>query len=141
MSTEKTGKLRVVLDTNVYISAFTHQQGQPFQIWRKALQRDYILLVSPAIAAEIAGVLRMKFNWDDAHTIRRMKLLARVAEIVIPKIRVSAVADDEDDNRILECAVAGKANLVVSGDQHLQRLKSFQGIGFIRPVDFLRILG
>jgi uncharacterized protein len=67
--------------------------------------------------------------------------LPKAAEIVIPKVSISAIADDEADNRILECAVAGKANLVVSGDQHLQRLKSFQGIGIVRPVDFLRILG
>jgi predicted nucleic acid-binding protein len=77
MSIEKTGKLRVVLDTNVYISAFTHSQGQPFQIWRKALQDDFILIVSRAIAAEIAGVLRLKFDWDNVHTIRRIKLLAK----------------------------------------------------------------
>lgn len=141
MRIENTGRLRVVLDTNVYISAFAHPLGQPFQIWRRALQRDYILLVSPAIAAEIAGVLRSKFSWDDAHTLQRIKLLAKAAEIVIPKISLKVIADDEADNRILECAMAGRADLVVSGDQHLRRLKSFRGIGIVRPVDFLRILG
>jgi uncharacterized protein len=140
MSIEKTGRLRVVLDTNVYVSAFTHPQGQPFQIWRKALQGEYILLISPSIAAEVAGVLGSKFGWDNLHTIRRIKLLAKTAEIVIPMISLNAIMDDEADNRILECAVVGKAGLVVSGDQHLKRLKSFRGIGIIRPVDFLRIL-
>jgi uncharacterized protein len=137
----KTGRLRVVLDTNVYISAFTHPQGQPFQIWRKALQGDYALLVSPSIVTEVAGVLKLKFDWDDTRTGRRIKLLAKAAEIVVPRIRLQVITDDEADNRILECAVAGKADLVVSGDQHLRRLKFFQGIGIVRPIDFLRILG
>jgi putative PIN family toxin of toxin-antitoxin system len=107
MSIAKPGRLRVVLDTNVYISAFTHPQGQPFQIWQKALRGDYALLVSPSIAAEIAGVLRSKFGWDDARTVRRIKLLAKVAEIVIPKISLREIADDEADNRILECGRQG----------------------------------
>jgi predicted nucleic acid-binding protein len=50
------------------------------------------------------------------------------------------VAADPDDDRILECAVAGAADLIVSGDHHLNRLKSFRGIGIVRPVDFLRTL-
>jgi hypothetical protein len=54
---------------------------------------------------------------------------------------LQVIADDEADNRILECAVVGKAHLIVSGDHHLRRLKSFQGIGIVRPVDLLRTLG
>jgi len=55
-------------------------------------------------------------------------------------IVVHAVSEDESDNRILECAAAGEAHLVVFGDRHLLRLKSFEGIGIVRPVDFHRTL-
>src|SRR5690348_17537643 len=64
---------------------------------------------------------------SDPEIVRYLKLLAKVAEIVSPKITLQAVADDESDNRIVECAVAGKASLIVSGDHHLQRLKVFEG--------------
>lgn len=104
------------------------------------MHSSYTLLVSPAIITEVAGVLRLKFGWDDARTVRRLKLLAKVAQIVIPKITLQVIADDEADNRILECAVVGEAHLIVSGDHHLRRLKYFQGIGIIRPVDLLRTL-
>jgi uncharacterized protein len=50
------------------------------------------------------------------------------------------IGDDPDDDRILECALAGKADLVVSGDRHLRKLKSFRGIGIVHPSDFLRTL-
>jgi len=46
-----------------------------------------------------------------------------------------------NDNRILECAVAGHASLIVSGDRHLRKLKSYKGIGIVTPTDFRRILG
>ena len=141
MSTAKNEGLRVVLDSNVYVSAFTHPQGQRYQIWRRAFHKRYHLVASPAIVNEVGGVLRVKFGWDDLRIIGRMKLLTRVAEIVVPTSTVNAIADDEDDNRILECAVAGKANLIVSSDRHLTRLKTFQSIGIVHPVDFRRTLG
>jgi predicted nucleic acid-binding protein len=56
-------------------------------------------------------------------------------------IAVDVVSDDETDNRILECVVAGKTDLVVSGGRHLLRLKSFERIGIVRAADLHRTLG
>ncbi len=141
MSTDKASGLRVVLDTNVYFSAFTHPQGQSFRIWKAAINRRYTLLISPPIMREIAHVLRDYVHWDEHEIAGHLKLLAKVSEIVSPTIGVEAITGDESDNRILECALAGKADLVVSGDRHLLRLRVFQGIGIVRPVDFARTLG
>ena len=55
--------------------------------------------------------------------------------------RIDVERVPEDDNRILECAVAGKADLIVSGDRDLQRLKVYNNIPIIRPIDALRTLG
>src|SRR5579863_2285372 len=138
MSTGRPAGLRVVLDTNVYISAVSHQHGAPFHIWLQAVEGRYALLISPPIVAEIARVLRRKFLWDDAWIVRVVKFIAKVAEIVTPEAPLHVI-EDEADNRILECAVTGRADLIVSGDRHLSRLKSFHGIEIIRPVDFQRI--
>ena len=134
-------RLRVVLDSNVYVSAFTHPQGRLFQIWRQAVMRTFHLLVSPAIIDELGGVLRDKFGWQDKETRDRLKLLVKVAEIVNTTEALSVIEDDPDDNRILECAVFGQADLIVSADYHIRRLKSYQGIGIVSPTDFLRTLG
>lgn len=134
--------LQIVLDTNVYISAFTNSQGVPFRVWRQAICRSYKLLVSPPIVAELAGVLRRRFDWDDARVIRRIKLLTAVAEIVTPAVVLTVFKGvQEADNRILECAIAGHADLIVSGDRDLLRLKAYNGITIVRPVDALRTLG
>ena len=65
----------------------------------------------------------------------------RVAKIVEPKITLHVIKADPDDDRILECALAGNAHLIVSGDHHFTTLKDFKGIGIVRPSDFLRTLG
>ena len=98
--------LRVVFDTNVYISAFSYPEGVPFRIWRQAVKGRFVLLVSPVIMREIAKVLR-RLQWSEREVVRHLKLVARVAQIVVPSIAVHAVSEDETDNRILECAVAG----------------------------------
>lgn len=135
------GLLKVVLDTNVYFSAFNSTRGVPFELWRRAVKREYALLISPAIIRELADVLRADLNWPEADIIAQLKLVVRVAAMVEPKTALDVVAADPDDDRILECAVAGNADLIVSYDRHLTKLKAFQGIGVVRPVDLLRTLG
>ena len=79
-------------------------------------------------------------TWSESKILGQLKSIVRLAEIVTPHIVLDVIVDDPDDNRILECAVAGNADLIVSGDRHLTRLKSVQGTGIVRPADFLRIL-
>jgi putative PIN family toxin of toxin-antitoxin system len=140
MSAEKPASLKVVLDTNVYFSAFSNR-GVPYQLWQRALHGDYRLFISPPLMRELADVLRNDLTWSEVEIVAQLKLLSRVASIVIPTETLNVVVNDPDDDRILECAVAGNADLIVSGDQHLTKLKSYRGIGIVRPVDFLRTLG
>ena len=99
------------------------------------------MLVSPAILRELATVLRDILHFEEADIVARLKLAAKVAEIVSPTITLRTIAEDPTDDRILECAVAGGADLIVSGDRHLRKLKSFRNIGIVQPSDFLRTLG
>ena len=69
-----------------------------------------------------------------------VKRLGVVATLVEPTEALDAVADDPDDNRVLECAVAGGASYVVSGDAHLLKLGNYQGIAMLTPRDFLSVL-
>ncbi len=88
---------------------------------------------------ELANVLRRYLGWSEPAIVSRLKLMAKLAEIVNPKMRLKEIVEDDDDNRILECALAGKADLIISGDNHLLRLRAFRGIAIVRPRDFLRM--
>ncbi len=108
--------LRGVLDTNILVSAFAHRvPGISFQIWEMAINRRYRLLASPALVAEAAGRPSAEFSWEEERVLQRVKLLARLH-----------VVSDDDDKRILECAVAGAAGLIVSSDRHLRKLESYE---------------
>jgi len=132
--------LRVVLDTNVYVSAFNYPDGSPFRVWLKGVQGDYNLLLSPFIVHEVADILRVRFAWSEPLVRRQVKLLAKTGELIAATSIPSVIKEDPSDNHILACAVAGKANFIVSEDRHLRRLKRHGSIAIVRPIDFLRSL-
>src|SRR5690242_9319298 len=100
--------IRVVLDTNVYISALMFG-GLPGSLLDLALLQSFLLVVSPAVLDELDEKLRLKFDVSAEETsIIRAKLESN-AEIVRPDIVLNVIDDDPDDNRVLECAVKGSA--------------------------------
>jgi uncharacterized protein len=133
--------LRVVLDTNIYIAAFHHTRGRNAKLWTAARTARYCLLVSVSIIREIADVLRSDFAWREPDLQRRIRLIAQAAEVVVTKTNLDLVAADPDDNRILECAVDGKADLIVTNDHHLLDLKACHEIPIIAGPDLRRTLG
>ena len=128
--------LRVVCDTNVYISAALRGE-QAEAIIRLATAGTITLVVSPAILDELNEKLRTKFGWSEERSGLFLKTVRLIVEVVEPDIELSVIIDDPDDNRILECAQAAQTALIVTYDQHLLRLKQYGLIGIIHPRDLL----
>ncbi len=128
--------MRVVLDTNVYISALMFR-GLPGSLLDLAFLRSFTLIISPALLEELDEKLRKKFGVspEDAALIRSR--LENVAAVVEPRETLRVIAEDPDNNRVLECAVAGRAGLIVSGDRHLLKLAEYQGISIVTVRQFL----
>jgi uncharacterized protein len=127
---------RVVLDTNVYISAYGFG-GKPAAAMRTAILGEFELVVSPAILTEVAEKLATVLDFDRDHVEEVVRQIARISVIVRPEVRLRVVADDAD-NRILEAALASGAQIIVSGDRHLLELGTWEGIRVVRVADFLR---
>ncbi len=124
--------LRIVFDTNVHISAALHGRLAETILQLAAADR-VALVISEAILAELEGKLRGKLGWPEHQIVYFLDTIRDVAELVEPQFTLQVVPDDDDDNRIVECAVAGEAALIVTYDKDLLRLKSYQSIGIIHP--------
>ena len=111
----------VVFDTNIYISAFITPDGRGEAAYLKAVNGDVELVTSVSILTELAGKLRGKFHWDDEQIKAAVRHVAAVAAVVKPAERLAVLAD-EPDNRILECALEARAELIVTCDRHLLEL-------------------
>jgi uncharacterized protein len=128
--------MRVVFDTNIYISAFITPGGRGEAAYLKAVNREVELFTSVPILTELAGKLRGKFHWEDDHIKAAVRHVAAVAAVVKPVERLAVLAD-EPDNRILECAREAHAELIVTGDRHLLGLVRYEGTEFVSVAAFL----
>jgi putative PIN family toxin of toxin-antitoxin system len=127
---------RVVADTNVLVSAF-HFGGKPKQLLDLAADDQVDLAISDSILEETFRVPKNKFYHTDAELREIDQQLRVIARIVTPTESINAVDADPSDNRILECAVAADAEVILSGDKHLRALGSFRGIPIQRVGEFL----
>lgn len=134
--------MRVVVDTNVFISSLLSPQGIPDQLFDFWEQHLFDILVSDASLDELARVLRYpkirkRLHVSEAVLDDYVRNFREKAIVVEPQERVDAVTDDASDNVYLEIALAGKAHCVVTGDRHLLQLQEYQGVVILTPAAFL----
>ena len=136
--------MRVVLDTNVVVSAFLSPTGTPAQILARWENQEFDLIISEPLLREY----RRALNYE--RVAARHRMTPGEVEEVVDGFRQFAVLveptgalelpEDPDDAKVLECAVEGSAEYIVSGDAHLLRLHGHQGIAVLPPAAFLSVL-
>ncbi len=122
--------MRVVFDSNILISALLFPGGRGEKALQRVLQGRDELLISRPIIGEVVSVLAAKFSRDREELSRVAVVLSEMGSMVKPIHRLS-VLGDEPDNRILECAVEGKADLIVTGDKTMLALGRYEGIELV----------
>jgi putative PIN family toxin of toxin-antitoxin system len=131
--------MKVVLDTNVLISAFLWG-GKPRAVLERAIEGKDKLFISRPILAELAEVLtRPKFGLDGELVERFVREIEDIAEVVTIKERIHNLCRDVDDDAIVECAVAASAEVVVTGDDDLLSLVAYRKIRIITASDYLNL--
>lgn len=131
---------RVVIDTNVFVSGLNFA-GKPGEVLELFARGNIDVIISPFILSEIERILRERFDWSEGNIRRILNRIKRQTILVHPKLRITTIKSKDDDNRILECAIEGKAQYLISGDQkHLLLLKEYQGIKILSPAEFLKFL-
>jgi len=138
--------LRAVLDTNVLVSGFISPNGTPARLISAWRERNFELVVSPAILEELAEVLqrdkiRRYYEHVDGDLARKYVAgLRRFATLVPGEVQVQGVCVDPDDDKFIAAALEAGADYIVSGNDHLLDLKEYQGVKILRPGEFLALL-
>jgi len=128
--------VRVVFDTNIFISALVIPGSQAEKAVFRILDGDDVLLISKPILDELLSTLARKFGRDPEALSQVAVMMTEMAELVKPKSTVEVFKDDPD-NRILECAEAGQADAIVTGDKEMLLLKQYHGIPLLSLRDYL----
>ena len=126
-----------MFDTNIFVSALLFPGGNGEQALLRVTEGNDRLLVSRPIIGELLEVLARKFARDREELARVAVFLHDIAEIVTPELSVE-ILTDEPDNRVLECAVGGRADEIVTGDKEMLEQGRFRGIRIITLHEYLR---
>lgn len=138
---------RLVLDTNVLVSAILNPRGKPALILKLALRGVIELVISRAIIEEMNKVLHypkllklLKKNKVSVEEVEAfINNIDTIAEITKGELVLEVIKEDPTDNIILACAVEGGADFIISGDSHLLKLANFEEIEIVAPATFLEL--
>ncbi|MFP4351792.1 MAG: putative toxin-antitoxin system toxin component, PIN family [Puniceicoccaceae bacterium] len=134
--------MRVVFDTNVVVSA-CFWRGAPFECLSRWAGGGIVALISPPLLVEHEETRdELRIDYPDRPMVDWVEAMAASAEMIFPVERVSGATPDPFDGMVLECALAGEAGCIVSGDnKHLLSIGNFRGIPLLGPGEFLRRYG
>jgi uncharacterized protein len=128
---------KVILDTNILVSALGWQ-GNPHRVLQKAIDKEVELFISYEQLEELARVLDYpKFDFTAEEKTRFKALISATAVLVRPRTKLDIIKEDPSDNRILECALASKADFIISGDAHLIALGKLESTRIVSASQFL----
>jgi len=135
----------VVLDTNVIISALISPSGPPAEIISHWESDEFEVVISPPLLDELGRALhypRVKkhLSRSQGEVVALTERFRRVAIVVEYQLTLEVIEEDPADNRVLECAVAGGAAYIVSGNDHLLQLKKYKEIVILKPAEFVTLL-
>lgn len=134
-------RIRVVADTNIFVAAAL-KPGGPTEMWLRIAgqpQSSFELFVSDPILDEVKEKLISKFDFSQERTENFVAAIRERATLIVPNVRLAGAVSDPDDEMILECAVAAKAQLIISADRDLIALHPFRGIGISHPRELKNI--
>ena len=114
--------MRIVLDTNCLLASLS-RRGAYFNVWKGLQQGKYTLCVSNEILEEYEEILTQSTNSVIASNVVQTLLNAPTVEFIEPFYRFNLITQDPDDNKFVDCAIAGNATYIVSNDSHFDILK------------------
>lgn len=137
--------MRVVIDTNVVASRSLSPHGNAARIFAAWRTGAFDVLASEPILAEYRRALgyervRRVHGMSESAIARMVGQFQQFAIAVAPIVPLAIVLDDPSDDKFLECAVAGGADYIISGDRHLRSLGDYEGIRILTPVVFVTLL-
>ncbi len=128
---------RVVLDTNVWISGLLWR-GNPHRCLLLARSGVVRPVYCQAMLEELLEKLRSSFNFPEEDLQIVKNEFVETGERVEIGGGLRVVPEDQDDDKFIECALAGSATIIVSGDKHLLRVRAYEGIRMMSPTEFIQ---
>jgi uncharacterized protein len=130
--------VRVVLDSNIFITAFRYG-GKCRRLIEMGLDGDLEIMISLPILDETLRVLESKFNASPGEIRTYRTIIEAATTMIVPRVKLSVV-EDPDDDKIVECGVSSDANAIITADKDLLRMGVYDSIRMFNPEEFYRLV-
>lgn len=131
--------MKVVLDTNIYLSGLIFPKSKPALILRLAKRKKFLTYCSSFIIFEIRRNLMIKFGLEDQIVQKIIDDILKYVQLITPKKHLNIILTKKDDNRILDCAIAAEADFLVTGDKkHILPIKKIGKTKIISAAEFIQ---
>jgi len=134
-----TKQVRAVFDTNIWVSAL-RMQGNPYRCSLLAVLGFVVSVTCDELLGELRRVLTLKFKFPSETVERHIAAIRSFSELVVITGQLRVVVEDPEDDKVVECAVVGNADYIVTGDKHLLALKQYGNIAIVKAAEFLKIV-
>jgi len=129
--------LKVIVDTNCLVSAF-YSSNHSRQIIDLARKKKILIITSKTLNAELSEVFHRKVLANQLKKNHFLNKILALSYVVSPTKTITAIDRDPDDDRVLEAAIEGKCEYIISGDKDLLELKKYKKIRIVTPKEFLK---
>lgn len=133
--------MRVVMDSNIYLSGLVFPESKPAHILHLANRGEFEVYCSDFIVGEVRRVLTKKFNYTERTSDQFVEAFLKFVKIIVPQDKIDIIKVKKDDNHILECALSAKADYLITGDKkHILPLAKIGNTKIVNPAEFIGIL-
>ena len=132
--------MKIVFDTNVLISATLWDNSVAQKFLFRCIKENILIFSSQEIIEEYKEILARDFEYTEQKISEILEKILQFLTLVTSSIKIDIVKEDPDDNKIIECAVESKSEYIISYDNHLLKLKEYQGIKIVRPEEALGLI-
>ncbi len=132
-------KMEITVDTNFLVSATQWDYSVAHKLLTKLIEKNACIFTTKDVLQEFSEVLERDFQYSSEEIAKIVEKVVAFVILFETKSKIYVVKDDPDDNKILECAVDSNSEYIITYDQHLLKLKEFQGIKIVKPEEFLEI--
>lgn len=133
--------MRVVLDTNILISATMWDNSVSNKLMRALAEKDIEIFTSYDILEEYKKVIRRDFKYEEEDINKIILELLSYMQVIEPITKIKIILKDPDDNMIIECAADSNSDFIISYNKHLLEIEEYEGIKVLTPEEFLEMLG
>jgi hypothetical protein len=137
--------MKIVLDTNVWLSAI-FWEGETYKLIKIIENKKMKIIITKKILFEITEVLNKESKFQKYIKNRKLavedliRTILSISELVISKSKLNVIKEHPSDNKILESAIDGKVNYLISYDRHLLKLKRYKNIKILSPAELVKEL-